>query len=140
VYDSCYIQRELPLITPLKNTLTGKRRSVSNRISDSDDSSSERASAKLRKRKASAPPPAEKSTTQKTKKNSDKASATSDPVRKYVIGKFSEIISAIFSQYADGDDVEKEATDYANELEECVYEFYSETGGSGKTIAGAKYK
>lgn len=36
--------------------------------------------------------------------------------------------------------VEEEANKFATELEQCVYDIYSELDAKGKTHAGSKYK
>lgn len=106
---------------------------------------------------AAQPPP------NKRKKSSSDTSASDDPVRKYCLGKLEEVFCQIFLKYPpslgggeEGDSasvdqakvltdeekekVESEAKLFATELEQCVYDIYSEPDKAGKLSAGGKYK
>ncbi|KIY51834.1 hypothetical protein FISHEDRAFT_29202, partial [Fistulina hepatica ATCC 64428] len=78
--------------------------------------------------------------------------ASDDPTRKYCLGKFVEIFSDVFARYAceadesrvpsdeENGQAEKRARHFATELEQAVYDIYSEPDKSGQFHAGAKYK
>lgn len=120
-------------------------------------------STNKRKGSTAKSPPAKK-----TKISEGPKTAQSDPVRKYCLGKLQEVISAIFTEFAntivpenaesttDSQEVSsvqkellteeelKAATDkaasYVSELEENLYNKYSEPDKDGKPSAGGKYK
>jgi len=91
--------------------------------------------------------------------------ASDDPTRKYCLGKFVEMLVPIFLKYpyvpseseqgAGGAVVEKSSEElsdeerarleesakiYADELEQCLYDTYSESDKKGRRSAGSKYK
>jgi hypothetical protein len=90
--------------------------------------------------------------------------ASGDPTRSYCLKKFQEVFSAIFLKYPNvGSDgtaeeqpaspkrfeeltdnekskVEEDANKFATDLEQCVYDIYSEPDAKGKQHAGSKYK
>ncbi|EGN96781.1 hypothetical protein SERLA73DRAFT_16037, partial [Serpula lacrymans var. lacrymans S7.3] len=95
------------------------------------------------------------------------SSADEDPARKYCLGKLQETFFQIFLKYphvdasetSDGHNegtrveqntdsltsedktrLEQEAKDFATELEQCVFDIYSEPDKLGKQSAGSKYK
>jgi hypothetical protein len=99
--------------------------------------------------------------------SSTTASATEDAARKYCLGKFTEMFTGIFMQYpyiqqdakAEGKgkvpmverktgelseeektQIRERATAFASELEQAVFETYSEADKNGKAGAGVKYK
>jgi hypothetical protein len=104
----------------------------------------------------------------KAKTEKPAPTAFDDPTRKYCLGKLKEIIVPIFRQYAvaappspskvdaDGDtlfvdaakdvvamdeaEAEAKATTFTDELEQCVYTYYSEPDKKGNKSAGPKYK
>jgi hypothetical protein len=91
----------------------------------------------------------------KRKKNTyDSHSAADDPTRKYCLSKLQEMFDQIFSKYPHIEGTEKKTEDltddektilkhdankFAEELEQSVFEIYSEPE-SGKSGAGGKYK
>ncbi|KAJ6591535.1 hypothetical protein DFH09DRAFT_1273453 [Mycena vulgaris] len=109
---------------------------------------------KRKAHKAHAPPP-------KRKKASE---ATEDPARVFCLGKLEGVFHDIFLRYphvrtedADGGTsvvemkaedlseeekakVEEEAKQFATDLEQCVYDIYSEPDKQGRPSAGGKYK
>lgn len=90
------------------------------------------------------------------KPSSDSSTATDDPARKYCLGKLHEVFDGIFTKYphvggqegkaledlTDGEQgsVRDQARRFATELEQCVYDIYSEPDKYGKSSAGGKYK
>ncbi|KAG9313051.1 hypothetical protein JVU11DRAFT_6491 [Chiua virens] len=97
----------------------------------------------------------------KRKKSSDvPISAEDDPARKYCLGKLREMLHPVFLRYPHkgdefGDKIELKAEDltdedkqrlqnaadaFALELEQCLFELYSEPDKHGKQGVGAKYK
>lgn len=101
------------------------------------------------------------------KRQKSTLSAAGDPTRSYCLKKLQEVFSGIFLKYPnipsdhateeqfhslpagkkpeDLTDVEKtkledDANKFATELEQCVYDIYSEPDAKGRTHAGSKYK
>ncbi|KAJ7623200.1 hypothetical protein FB45DRAFT_98273 [Roridomyces roridus] len=123
--------------------------------SDAEASTSKRQSNKTNlKRKAverAAHPPASK----RKKAASATPSAADDPARAFCLGKLGSVFHEIFLRYphvagtekkpeelSEGEKakVEEQAKQFATDLEQCVYDIYSETDHTGKTLAGSKYK
>ncbi|KAI0060755.1 hypothetical protein BV25DRAFT_929645 [Artomyces pyxidatus] len=97
-----------------------------------------------------------------SKRKRSESTASDDTTRKYCLQKLVELFSGIFNQYPyifpeDGDGtptekkseelsdedkshVETRATAFATELEQCLYETYSEPDKQGKHAASTKYK
>lgn len=100
--------------------------------------------SKLKKRKA---PTAVTSAAKRKKTNPLRSpSPLSDPVRKYCYGKLYEVIEPIFIQYHGEGEESLEAaskslaSQFVTELENTVYNQYSEPDKKGIRSAGAKYK
>jgi len=98
------------------------------------------------------------------RQKSSASSAAGDPTRVYCLKKLQEVFSEIFLRYpniqsdsADGQSApldkkaegftaderaktQENANQFANELEQCVYDIYSEPDAKGKIHAGSKYK
>jgi len=104
-----------------------------------------------RKSQSIHPPPS------KRKKSEPSGSAEDDPARKYCLGKYQEMMTAIFLKYphdASGQEIEdkvdisaeektrlqEEAKKFAADLEQCVYEIYAERDKDGNLTASGKYK
>ncbi|KAH7926015.1 hypothetical protein BV22DRAFT_387715 [Leucogyrophana mollusca] len=109
-----------------------------------------------RKSQSTAHPPAPK------RKKSAETSSNEDPARKYCLGKLQETFSEIFLKYPHTDSTEESsgkveqnveeindedkkrleevAKAFATELEQCVFDIYSEPDKHGKQSAGPKYK
>ncbi|TDL23603.1 hypothetical protein BD410DRAFT_786842 [Rickenella mellea] len=119
-------------------------------------------SSNLKRRGSTTQPPPPKKP-----KSSDKTTASDDPMRKYCLGKLDEVIRAIFLEYpvvkrsdaGDGgednehhmtepstltddekQEVEHKASAFVAELEECLFNTYSEPDKLGRQSAGGKYK
>jgi hypothetical protein len=80
--------------------------------------------------------------------------ATDDPTRKYCLGQLQDVFKTVFLKYPHIDGSEKQpdelsdedrssltehANKFAEELEQCIYDTYSEPE-AGKSGAGGKYK
>ena len=102
------------------------------------------------------------------KKKATSVVGTDDPTRRYCLGKLEEILRDVFGRYphvpltdeaeeegqavklvektrADLTDKEKtqiseQANRFATELEQCIYDIYSEPDKQGEPHAGSKYK
>jgi hypothetical protein len=106
---------------------------------------------KAQTQKARAPPP--------KRKREASSDASDDPARAFCLGKLEGVFHDIFLRYPhvrDGGSavekktedlteeekakVEEEAKQFATDLEQCVYDIYSEPDKQGKSSAGGKYK
>ncbi|KAJ7577052.1 hypothetical protein C8J56DRAFT_972207 [Mycena floridula] len=134
--------------------------------SDSSSASDHQRRRRLTKKSSASPAPGLKRKSTSTNSFGTKrrrpSEAAEDPARKYCLGKLEEVFRDIFNRYphVKGDEnpdelVEKKpeelteeqkshvldaAKQFAAELEQCVYETYSEPDKQGRACAGGKYK
>ncbi|KAJ7898426.1 hypothetical protein B0H13DRAFT_2664550 [Mycena leptocephala] len=89
---------------------------------------------KAQTQKARAPPP--------KRKREASSDASDDPARAFCLGKLEGVFHDIFLRYPHEEKakVEEEAKQFATDLEQCVYDIYSEPDKQGKSSAGGKYK
>lgn len=126
--------------------LTRLRRGKQVKRAESDSDRSPSPDSKSRKRKAPAAPPV--NTKRKRTLLAKSPSPLSDPVRKYCFGKLQEVIEPIFVEYKtleDGTERSEEeaksaASTFNRDLENAVFEHYSEPDKKGNRAALAKYK
>ncbi|KAF7308779.1 Transcription elongation regulator [Mycena kentingensis (nom. inval.)] len=115
--------------------------------SDSDVKPKKQAPLKRKAPKSSQPPA-------KRKKNQD-SGARDDPARSFCLGKLETVFRDIFVRYphvnseekkpgelsaAENAQLEEDAKQFAADLEQCVYDEYSEPDKAGRLSAAAKYK
>ncbi|KZS94341.1 hypothetical protein SISNIDRAFT_484570 [Sistotremastrum niveocremeum HHB9708] len=125
-------------------------------LSDAAESlkSATRSKAKSLKRKA--PDPVGSSKRKKSESGSSKPS--DDPLRKYCLGKLHGILHPIFEKYHEADSEGSEQNDtsanddektnrigaaagrFVEELEQCLFDIYSEPDKNGKKAASGKYR
>ncbi|THU87989.1 hypothetical protein K435DRAFT_782257 [Dendrothele bispora CBS 962.96] len=162
--DDDYVAEEI------RNTARGKRRPRRpSYVSESDNDSEVSDRAGRHRLKAGSPASKRKASQNedgppaKKPKNSSPVSndPSDDPTRKYCLGKLEEVFRGIYLRYPhvhspeDSTPTEKkpeelseeeknvvleDAKRFTNELEQCVFEIYSEPDKSGKSSAGPKYK
>lgn len=149
MFFSCSSQSQPDL--PLKRR-RARRLSISSESGSDDDGKKRKSGKSNLKRKAverPAHPPASK------RKKSTSSTPAADPARAFCLGKLEGVFHEIFLRYphvagvekkleelSEGEKakVEEEAKQFATDLEQCVYDIYSETDQTGKTSAGSNYK